>query len=90
MQGRGEVQHVNMLPPGAYIIEIGLNTWLDASCWLYKGTQAAIHTDCFFPSLLKRIYPCYPYPNDFVVQSPYMCKVQNFITSNVSKNKPKE
>lgn len=26
IQDRGEVEHVNMLPPRAYIIEIGLNT----------------------------------------------------------------
>ena len=86
MQDHGLEEHVNTLLPGAYIIEIGLNTWLDVSWWQYKkNTSHDPHR--FFCSLLKHINPCYPYLNDSVDELPYMFKVYDFIKSILSQKK---
>ena len=78
-----------MLPPEPWIIEIGLNTWLDASCWQYKrNTSHDPHG--FLPLLLKHIYPCYPHLYGLVAQlTYYTVKVQNFITHIYQKKKKK-
>ena len=49
-----------------------------------------IHTNCFFPSLLKYLYPCNPHPYDFVAHLSYMSKVHDVITSILSKEKFKK
>lgn len=89
MQDHGLVEYVNMLSLGAYIIEIVLNTWLDASSWQYKKNTS--HDLCCFGfcfcSLLKHIYPCHSNVDDSVDQLPYMFKVYDFITSILSQKK---
>lgn len=79
-----------MLPPEACTIEIGLNTWLDASCWQYKrNTSHDPHG--FLPSLLQHIYPCYPHLYGLVAElTYYTVKVQNFITHIHQKKKTGE